>query len=857
MRICLVVHGFPPVERTGVEYYTLGLCRALVRQGHRVEVFVPRRDPQLADLALRREEFDGFAVNWITNNQLPGSPREALLVPQLKGAFAAFLERERPEVVHFQHLIKLGLDLVQVARERDLPVIYTAHDYYPICHRYTLLRPDLQRCEVRGDARACARCDQAVGHLNAQPGLSDYHAGVLPGQLSAPAWAKLEQILGDRLAPDDPAREVLEGLVPQRESLDKLRREAYLGFDLVLAPSLHLIEELVRAGFPRERLEHQPIGFENSDLVGLPPVRPERSRPVRFAFLGGMSKQKGVHVLLEAFARLRGRASLSIWGGSSDTAYVRLVRERCGEVGAELRGSYERVDLPMILSEVDALVVPSIWVENYPLVIREGFSAGRPVIASRLGAMPESVRDGVDGLLFAPDDPEDLARQMARCIDEPGLLQQLARGIGPVKTMDEEARQLAARYEALLSRGRAARTPPGLPESLTVALARYEELAALPARELFVRVLSGLDELRESWSDEVGGIRAVELLALGLGQGSEAQDRLRDAHNEIAWLRGKKEEFEEGREELMTLFEDLDKVLTETRAGSRRQAEELQSAGEAERQKESELKGARERLQELESVLLEKNRHIGDVEGHLREAGRYIRHKDQEYRDLEDELRKAGAFVRQKEQELESAREVVRAREQELGTSRDQLRGTEDQLRGTQDQLRGAKDELRGTQEELVAGQERQRTLDTGLRSTARLGATAIDTQTAVLNRALQPMLARLHALQDPRGVFEPPSSSATFLELVKALGNLRKGIDGLGQELEWLRPMKPELDWRRSEMSRAADSFRRLPLASLLARTRMGRRLSGWRDGPPASEGGENGAAARARGADGGGERE
>lgn len=799
MRVCLVVHGFPPVERTGVENYTLGLCRAFVRAGHRVEVFVPRRDPQLADLALRREEYDGFAVNWITNNQAPGSPREALLVPQLKLAFASFLDRERPEVVHFQHLIKLGLDLVQVARERGLPTIYTAHDYYPICHRYTLLRPDLSRCEARGDARACARCDLAVAHLNAQPDLGDYHAGVLPGQLEAPAWATLQGILADQLEAHGQSREAFEALAQQRAELDLLRHQAYLGLDLVLAPSLHLIEELVRAGFPRERLQHQPYGFENSDLAGLPSVRADATRPVRFAFLGGLSKHKGVHVLLDAFARLRGRASLSLWGSSSDAAYVRLVRERCGEVGAEMRGSYERGDLPAILAEVDALVVPSLWVENYPLVIHEGFSAGRPVLASALGAIPESVRDGIDGLLFTPGDAGDLARVLARCVDEPELLPRLARGIGAVKSMDEEARQLIARYEPLLARRRAARDLGALPASLRGAMDRYETLSALPTRELFARVLSGLDDLRESWADEVGGIEAVELLAIGLGQGSEAQDRLRDAHNEITWLRTKKEEFEGGREELVKLFEDLDRVLGETRAGSKRQAEELENAGAAERQKESELLEARARMQELELTLADKERHIGEVEGHLREAGRYIRHKDQEYRDLEDELRKATDFVRQKEEELQAARSSSQALD-----------------------------------EELRSGQDRQRGLDIGLRSTAQLAAVALSTQARVLNRALQPMLARLHALQDSTGPFEPPAPGAEFPELVRALINLRNGLDALGDELEWLRPMRAELEWRRAEMNHALLGLQESRLTSLLARTRVGRRLASWNAGPP-----------------------
>src|SRR5206468_1348450 len=125
-----------------------------------------------------------------------------------------------------------------------------------------------------------------------------------------------------------------------------------------------------------------------------------------------------------------------------------------------------------------------------------------------------------------------------------------------------------------------------LPASLKEPLARFEELSALPSRELLMGVLSGLDDLREAWTGELGGVEAVELLASGLGEGSEAQDRLREARNEIAWLRTKKEELDEGREELVTLFEDLDRLLNDTRSGSKRQAEHLETAGTYVRQKE-------------------------------------------------------------------------------------------------------------------------------------------------------------------------------------------------------------------------------------------------------------------------------
>ena len=855
MRICLVVHGFPPVERTGVENYTLGLARALVRARHRVEVFVPRREPLLADLALRREERGGFAVNWITHNHPAGSAREALLVPDLEGAFAAFLDRERPEVVHFQHLIKLGIGLVRVARERGLPTVYTAHDYYPICHRYTLLRPDLSRCEARGDSAACARCDLAVAHLNAQPGLGDYHAGVLREQLTSQAWSALQDVLAPSSAPQGEALAVYE----QRAELDRLRAEAYRELDLVLAPSRHLIDELVRGGFARERIEYQPYGFDNADLAALAPVRVEPTRPVRFAFLGGMTKHKGVHVLLEAFARLSAGAELAVWGDSNDREYVSLLRKRCGEVGAQWRGPYERADLAGILAAVDVVVVPSIWVENYPLVIHEAHSARRAVIASRLGAIRESVHDGVDGLLFAPGDAADLARAMRRIIDEPGLLQALVRGIGPVKRMEDEARELAGRYAGLVDAKRAARAAGELPASLREALAAHEQLAAMPSRELFARVLAGLDELREAWAPELGAPASMELLALGLGEGSEAQDRLREARNEIAWLRTKKEELDEGREELMTMFEDLDKLLNDTRSGSQRQAEHLESAGAYVRKKEAEVSEAHERMRMLEGVIAEKNRYIGEVEGHLNEAARYIQHKDKEYLDLEEEFRRAGEFAREKERELLEAIEAARVREGRLqevsalaqsreaeleragetARTRDhELQRAGEVARAHEAELQRAGEAARARETELRAAEERQRALDRSARSASEVGLAALHAQERVLNRALRPILERLHALIDPRGALRLPAEGASFAELLQNVNQARDGLDVIAKELQWLRPMAPELDGYRARIDRIVRLYERNLLLRLALRpTALGRKLRKWREDHPARE--------------------
>jgi glycosyltransferase involved in cell wall biosynthesis len=77
------------------------------------------------------------------------------------------------------------------------------------------------------------------------------------------------------------------------------------------------------------------------------------------------------------------------------------------------------------LADVDAVVVPSLVWETYSIVAREAMSLGIPVIASRIGALPEAIRHGDNGLLFTPGSAQELARILRDLAYEPGLLDQL------------------------------------------------------------------------------------------------------------------------------------------------------------------------------------------------------------------------------------------------------------------------------------------------------------------------------------------------------------------------------------------------------------------------------------------------
>jgi glycosyltransferase involved in cell wall biosynthesis len=115
-----------------------------------------------------------------------------------------------------------------------------------------------------------------------------------------------------------------------------------------------------------------------------------------------------------------------------------------------LREALAPADVVATLSGFDALLVPSRLRETGPLVVLEAFAAGIPVIAASSGAIPERVRDGVDGLLFPSGDSAALAGILERFARDGSLRNALTRAVKPPRTIREVARETAALYERVV-----------------------------------------------------------------------------------------------------------------------------------------------------------------------------------------------------------------------------------------------------------------------------------------------------------------------------------------------------------------------------------------------------------------------
>src|SRR5262245_52320901 len=450
MKVLEVVHGFPPSAQGGAEIYAWTHAQTLRDLGDEVLVLTRDADVTRHEHDVRETMVDGLNVVRINNTFASVRRFEDSYRNEAIGAIAReVIDAFRPDVAHLHHLTCLSTAIPATLAARGIPVFYTLHDYWLMCHRGQLLDTAYRLCEGPGPS-GCSGCVGAAGGLPASAfvaaGAVRHLERHLPASISGPLGRASRRVASGLASDGDAERE-------SRTRTDHMR-EVCRHVTQFLAPSSHMRDRFVRFGIPAARITVSGYGFDDRPFRGL-----ERSTSpqLRIGFLGSLMVSKGPHVLLEAFAKLpRGTATVTLYGAPvdyhGDSSYRGVLVPLLARSGVRLAGPIPHKDVPRTLADIDVLVVPSIWPENSPLVIREAFLAGVPVIASRIGGIVEIVEDGVNGLLFEEADAEDLRRALQRFIDEPSLADELRRGAPAVRTIEDDVRQTRALYERAIAR---------------------------------------------------------------------------------------------------------------------------------------------------------------------------------------------------------------------------------------------------------------------------------------------------------------------------------------------------------------------------------------------------------------------
>lgn len=330
-----------------------------------------------AEIALLRAY--GHAVETYTrsNDDVAGLSALALARDTLWSArtsrdLEVVVRRFRPDVIHVHNTFPLiSPSLYWAAARAGVPVVQTLHNFRLMCLNALFLR----------EGRVCEDC---MGHLPWQGVARACYRGSHAASAALAGMLTLHRGLG-----------TYQNKVARYIALNEFCRSKF-----------------IEGGLPGDRVVVKPnfVDFE----------APVSSSREGLLFVGRLSVEKGLTTLAQAVA-LEPQLQLRVAGDGPEAGQLD------GLAGVSRLGSLPGEEVRQEMNRAVALVVPSIWYENFPRTIVEAFACGLPVIASRIGALADIVADGRTGLLYEPGNPRDLADKMAWALAYPEQMAVMGR----------------------------------------------------------------------------------------------------------------------------------------------------------------------------------------------------------------------------------------------------------------------------------------------------------------------------------------------------------------------------------------------------------------------------------------------
>ncbi len=444
MKILQVVHSLPFLNQAGTEIYTYELSQELSKK-HELYIFTRDCDKKQKEYEIAEKNINGIKVFLINNTfRYCDSFKMYYQNEAIDSKFEALLDRIKPDVVHIQHLVFLSIGIIKKIKQRGIPLVFTIHDYWLMCPRWHILKKNLMPCSkafIHDFNRECLSCvAELLSIKKSSKAVYLFSKNILPAFLLR--WLKHAYVSCVRkMKPDD------SGLVKLRERYSSIK-VLLNDVNLFLTPSKHLKDKFTEFGIPEDRIKLLHNGL-NNDLF--PDIQKTKSDKIRFAFIGTILPAKGTDVLIKAFNRVkRNDAELKIYGNLHSYMdfeyYPSYLKKTSRNKNIKFMGEFAHSEISRIFKDIDILIVPSIWHENSPLVINEAFSSNTPVIASNIGGMPGSVKDGFNGFLFKPGDVLDLHEKLEYVMNNADIVAELRKNITNVKTMKENAKEIEDIY---------------------------------------------------------------------------------------------------------------------------------------------------------------------------------------------------------------------------------------------------------------------------------------------------------------------------------------------------------------------------------------------------------------------------
>lgn len=300
---------------------------------------------------------------------------------EVKRAIQKEIREVKPDLAYVIHFVnKLSPSVIRGAKQMEIPVVLRLSDYFLLCPAFTFLH----------QKKICEDC------------------------LTKGYWSCIK-------------KRCVKGSLPAsviRVFSMKLHRlmRIYDDVDAFITPSEFLKDKLIRNGFPQERIACIPTFTASITALNTGEAGDYG------LYFGRITEEKGVDTVVRAYEGLKDHR-VKIAGDDTTAEAVRLkqyVRDR-GIRNVEFVGFKSGAALEELIKGSRFTMIPSIWYDNLPNTALEAFQYAKPVLASRIGSLPELVTDGYNGYLFEPGNAEELAEKIKR-LDDAKIVQVLGAG---------------------------------------------------------------------------------------------------------------------------------------------------------------------------------------------------------------------------------------------------------------------------------------------------------------------------------------------------------------------------------------------------------------------------------------------
>jgi len=413
MNILYILHQFFPIHYTGTERHTLDIAKQMQRMGNYAAVLTyepsfPRRDASFSknwftedannledgfenvDDFIKKREYQIETIPVVAlkyhKNRISFEIFEPALEKYLEGLLSNF------DVVHFTHPARLASAL-KVCKKLKIPTILTLTDNWLLCDK-NLVTIDKNLCSGPQEGKECIR-------------VCNY------------------------------GQEVVSRYNEAKFFFDNV--------DRVFSGTKFVMQTFWENGW-KKKIELNNFAVDYSSVE----IKDAHDDELVFAFIGSLMWHKGLHVLIEAFKKVKSKKiKLKIYGNAdTNNEYAMQTVDLVGGVRIdgisnnderiEFCGTFDYEDFSKIMQNVSVIVIPSVYKEIYPLVMQTALAFKKPVIASDIGGIPEVILNEINGFLFPVGDENELAKIIQMISDNPKILDKLKQNISPPKRIEEE-----------------------------------------------------------------------------------------------------------------------------------------------------------------------------------------------------------------------------------------------------------------------------------------------------------------------------------------------------------------------------------------------------------------------------------